>query len=734
LTISEDEALTRIVGIKLSEADIPLLTRLAHDDVLYVVDASADASTASKKITALTIRQRYDVTMFGAAGDGVTDDTAAIQATIDLVEGLGGGEVFFPPGVYLYSSGLVVTKSHVVLTGSGKGITTLKTSPSFTTGVAISFTSLIEPHNSAPQHHAGLTNMSILSGSTNDTNTVLGLWIEDFHTSDFVNLYIQDFYQGVKCGCYMNYFQGVRVYGRDPDQSTYLGWGDFGWWFYGTPGTGPYPAQTIPIGCCSYYYEIGWKFTDCNTIQTILFDVENCTVGAYIGPNCHNIRLDGYWEALGTFFVIAGTGFSRNDMVMNIEFSGFWNPLEEEQGYLPTTIFGRMQYCRNIAFRHIHLRRSYDVPGDKFEIGPGVEDISIEGCNEEFDQLLAPNFVTSINGPLSRANLAVNGNFKRWSLGPTEPPDGWYIDDDVTTTVAQVADDKRDGDYVLKGKGNAAGDFTWMCIPIPVAFQKAGVTATLVADIKLMGSDPTAARLKLSPTNDNGILKGTEMSRNISNIEDESWPVVPADIWITRSFRPCIIGEDATQLRVRFYPDLTGSGHETCVARIAVYFGSTGWAFEETPFDTRAPVNIDITEMTYSEAGTSTTELGTWTMPSRTLQFGKYGLRIRAAGKITGTNGTKVVGIKIGATSIASISYSAGETDYWSLEVSGYRRNSVVLACFVKVQKGTALTSAPYALITTPNLETQDNIISVYGTLAHANDTILKEIFMVELV
>ena len=50
-------------------------------------------------------RPRVDVTAYGAKGDGTTDDTAAIAAAITAVCGtnghsLGGGTIFFPPGVY----------------------------------------------------------------------------------------------------------------------------------------------------------------------------------------------------------------------------------------------------------------------------------------------------------------------------------------------------------------------------------------------------------------------------------------------------------------------------------------------------------------------------------------------------------------------------------------------------------------------------------------------------------
>lgn len=46
---------------------------------------------------------QYNVKSFGAVGNGVTDDTAAIQSAIEAAKTAGGGGVFFPSGTYIVS-------------------------------------------------------------------------------------------------------------------------------------------------------------------------------------------------------------------------------------------------------------------------------------------------------------------------------------------------------------------------------------------------------------------------------------------------------------------------------------------------------------------------------------------------------------------------------------------------------------------------------------------------------
>src|SRR5207244_11447079 len=65
----------------------------------------------------------FNVKSYGAVGDGVADDTAAVQAAIDAANSTagalaGGGIVFFPLGSYLISASLRVYGG-ITLTGAG---------------------------------------------------------------------------------------------------------------------------------------------------------------------------------------------------------------------------------------------------------------------------------------------------------------------------------------------------------------------------------------------------------------------------------------------------------------------------------------------------------------------------------------------------------------------------------------------------------------------------------------
>jgi len=76
------------------------------------------------------LQESVSVLDFGATGDGLTDDTAAINAAITAINALGGGTVLFPEGTYLVGdvggNTAISLLSNVTLNGSGINATIIK--------------------------------------------------------------------------------------------------------------------------------------------------------------------------------------------------------------------------------------------------------------------------------------------------------------------------------------------------------------------------------------------------------------------------------------------------------------------------------------------------------------------------------------------------------------------------------------------------------------------------------
>ncbi|MDN4067095.1 glycoside hydrolase family 28 protein [Paenibacillus vini] len=69
----------------------------------------------------------YDITDYGAVGDGQTLSTAAIQSAIDAAGAAGGGTVFVPAGTYV--TGAIFMKSYVELNLSPGAVLSFSTNP-----------------------------------------------------------------------------------------------------------------------------------------------------------------------------------------------------------------------------------------------------------------------------------------------------------------------------------------------------------------------------------------------------------------------------------------------------------------------------------------------------------------------------------------------------------------------------------------------------------------------------
>lgn len=106
-------------------SELPLAPDFGDGDTLLGLQDGVTKRTAASLIAeyVLAKQQTVNVKDYGAKGDGVTNDLAAVQALINSVASTNGGAVFFPRGNYLIT-GLKVP-CNVVLVGAGAGATFL---------------------------------------------------------------------------------------------------------------------------------------------------------------------------------------------------------------------------------------------------------------------------------------------------------------------------------------------------------------------------------------------------------------------------------------------------------------------------------------------------------------------------------------------------------------------------------------------------------------------------------
>jgi hypothetical protein len=115
LTFTEAPPLNSAIEVMVAR----ILTDVGTADagsVTYTQGASGSVQTTVQA----KLQEFTSVKDFGAVGDGVTDDTAAVQAAIDSL-GTSGGCVYFPSGKYYIPSGLSITTHSVQLLGEAQG-------------------------------------------------------------------------------------------------------------------------------------------------------------------------------------------------------------------------------------------------------------------------------------------------------------------------------------------------------------------------------------------------------------------------------------------------------------------------------------------------------------------------------------------------------------------------------------------------------------------------------------
>ena len=184
-----------------------------HDrgDNLMVVPKGATVGRPISSLFSLFL----DVKDFGAKGDGITDDTTAIQNAINAADDTGAGILYFGAGTYLITGGLTISNK-LIFQGAGKERTILKYSGS---GSAITITAtspnindfyIETTHDAAtgitltpPSEKLSLKNVYIHSSPNSATNTGAGLHLNAttggvIQGTDLNNVYILGYKTSIK--------------------------------------------------------------------------------------------------------------------------------------------------------------------------------------------------------------------------------------------------------------------------------------------------------------------------------------------------------------------------------------------------------------------------------------------------------------------------------------------------------------------------------------------------------
>jgi hypothetical protein len=107
---------TEFVDIAVAVATKADLTQLSASYGSSLVGFLQSGTGAASRTVQAKMRESVSVLDFGAVGNGVTDDTAAIQAAINAAAGK---SLFLPPGAYKYSA-LTLTANNTTLYGEGR--------------------------------------------------------------------------------------------------------------------------------------------------------------------------------------------------------------------------------------------------------------------------------------------------------------------------------------------------------------------------------------------------------------------------------------------------------------------------------------------------------------------------------------------------------------------------------------------------------------------------------------
>jgi hypothetical protein len=132
-----------------------------------------------------------DVKAYGAIGNGITDDTNAIQNTINAAAASTGSIVFFPPGVYLVSQ--IALAQGVSLVGSGINPSPWGLGTTLQQKANVNKHLIVSTGSGGYQHWSVISNMRLQGDASNTSGSGIHFSVASGEGTKFEHLLIENF-------------------------------------------------------------------------------------------------------------------------------------------------------------------------------------------------------------------------------------------------------------------------------------------------------------------------------------------------------------------------------------------------------------------------------------------------------------------------------------------------------------------------------------------------------------
>ena len=345
------------------------------------------AGTGAVATTVQDKLQEYvSVADFGAVGDGVTDDTAAIQAAIDYAtSGVPTRGIYFPPNA---SSQFYKTTAPLVCT---KPITLFGDNPRAVTILAVGLSSgqfILDCDNDTSTAYF-YTIKDLTFRSNNGSPTAIRLKNTSYVLMKNVQLYnVTNGIDITGSVCFSNFFE--QVVGYTISGSTVR--------FTAFSGGGQYKFDS-----CTFSGDTGFSFgTDCQTdgLNFIACNFEQCTTSSlYIGGTVHGLSITGCrTEGLngGSDFLLYP---AAGNEICGINISGCMFTTDAGASY-PITLGGPGG-----------IVRGFNITGNQVEYAGATSFVKLNGDGES--GVISGNYfnlTTTLPADVQRAGVIVFGN------------------------------------------------------------------------------------------------------------------------------------------------------------------------------------------------------------------------------------------------------------------------------------------------------------------------------------